>query len=352
MKKKKILFIILGIILVVVIGIVCFFSLNKTEYTLNLPKEADGFSSITLRQNDEVRIIEDSENIQNIMNKLAGTERVTYEASIQDIPMDTEAKISITFHGDKDSTIFIYQKKGKYYIEQPYNGIYEITEEEYNDISKFYQELKEEVTNLEQTSLTNRVNKLAPVDWLGKSFKTADLTDEELLRLGFSLFGPVQNFGFMDITFEDLNRTYIKGYFGREDVSPKDITCSCGKVISTYNSENDTFTWDNEFHYLDHKSNVYNEIKDMYKVEDKYIVLVYKIFSDLLINSSSTQYSFYSTYHDAVNKENVLFTVANEAEFTSALEALDDSQKVLYTLTFKRVSGSFKLVNYEINENN
>ena len=94
---------------------------------------------------------------------------------------------------------------------------------------------------------------------------------------------------------------------------------------------------------------MYNEIKDMYKVEDKYIVRVYKIFSDTMMNSSTTEYNFYSTYNDAVNKENILFTVTNESKFTSALESLDDNEKVLYTLTFKR-DGTFKLVNYEINK--
>lgn len=347
MKKKNIVFIMLGIILVMVIVVVCLLSLNKTEYTLILPKEAN---SITLRQNDDARTIEYSENIQNIMNKLTGMERTTYEKSVQDTPTNTEDEITIIFDDDKASTVFVYKKKNKYYIEQPHNGIYGITEEEYNDINKFYNGLREEVTNLEKNSLTNRVNKLAPVDWLGKSFKTADLTNEELLRLGFSLFGPVENFGFVDITFKDLNRTYIRGYFGREDVFPQDITCSCGKVISTYNSENDTFTWDSELHYLEHKSNVYNEILDMYKIEDKFIVKVYKIFSDVMVNSSTTEYNFYSTYNDAADKENVLFTVTNESEVASALESLDDSKKVLYILIFKQ-DGTFKLVNYEISDN-
>lgn len=86
----------------------------------------------------------------------------------------------------------------------------------------------------------------------------------------------------------------------------------------------------------------------MYKVEDKYIVEVYKIFPDLLKNSSTTQYNFYSTYNDAANQQNALFSIANEDEFTNAVESLDDSQKVLYTLTFER-NGTFKLVNYVIN---
>ena len=351
MKKKLIYIFVLFACIGAVIGIFCYNTLNKTEYTLNLPKEAENYLSITLEQNDDSRKIETTENIQSILNKLVGTDRITTEESIQDIPnnMEESLKIDIEFDKGAISTIFIYKKADKYYIEQPYNGIYEITQEEYNEILKFYQDLKVEVTNMEKTSLTNRVEKLDPVDQIGKSFKTSELTNDELLRLGYSLFGPSKNFGFVDTTFEDLNKTYIKGFFGREDAQAKDIICSCGEVISTYNSSNDTYTWDTQFHYLDHKSDTYNQIKDMYKIEDKYIVEVYKIFPDILKNSSTTQYNFYSTYNDAANQENILFTVANEDEFTNALENLEDSQKVLYKLTFER-EGTFKLVDYEINE--
>lgn len=348
MKKKKGIFIMIGIVLVIVISVIFCFSLNRTEYTLAIPKEADSFTSIIIERNDEIVPIENSENIQNLMNILSNKERTTYEESIQDFPVNADGVIIITFNDTKSSTLFLYKKNSKYYIEQPYNGIYEITKEEYNEIRDFYQGLKEEVTNMEKTSLTTRVEKLEPADWLGKSFKTEDLTNEELLRLGFELFGPTKNSGFVDITFTSLNKTYIRGYFGREDASPKDITCSCGKVITTYNSGNDTFTWDSEFHYLAHRSSVYNEILDMYKVEDKYIVRVYKIFSDTMENSSIDKYNFYSTYNDAVNKENILFTVTTEDEFTSALSSLENDKKVLYTLTFKK-DGTFKLVNYEIN---
>lgn len=351
MKGKLIFILVLFMCIGAVLGIFCYNTLNKTEYTLNLPKEAENYLSITLEYNNDERTIETSENIQNVLNILVSTERITTEESIQDSPTDVEEELEIDIAFDKGatSTIFAYKKADKYYIEQPYNGVYEITQEEYNDINKFYQDLKVETTKMETDSLTKRVDNLAPVDQLGKSFKTSELTNDELLRLGYSIFGPVKNFGFLDITFENLNRTYIKGFFGREDATAKDILCSCGETIATYNSSNDTYTWDQEFHYLNHKSDTFNEIKDMYKIEDKYIVEVYKIFPDLLMNSSTTQYNFYATYNDAANQENALFTVTNEDEFTNALENLDDSQKVLYTLTFKR-DGTFKLVNYEINK--
>lgn len=350
MKKKLIFIFVLFCCIGAVLGICCYNFLNKTEYILNLPKEAENYINITLVSDNDSRTIETSDNIQKLLNKIVGIERITTKESIEDIPNDMEKCLKLDILFDKGatvSTIYVYKKADKYYIEQPYNGVYEITEEEYNDINKFYQDIKEEVTELEKLNIIKRIEQLNSVDQLGKSFKTSELTDEELLRMGYCSFGPVKNFGFIDTTFEELNKYYIKGNFGIEVSQPKDIYCSCGQVISKYNSSNDKYTWDQEFHYLNHKSDAFNEIKDIYKIEDKYIAEVYKIFPDLLMNSSTTQYNFYPTYNDAVNQENVLFTVTNEDEFTNAVENLDDSKKVLYTLTFKR-DGTFKLTNYEI----
>ena len=58
---------------------------------------------------------------------------------IQDIPVNTEEKLKIDFHFVEKgtSTLFLYKRKNNFYIEQPYNGIYKITEREYEKIKKF-----------------------------------------------------------------------------------------------------------------------------------------------------------------------------------------------------------------------
>ena len=68
------------------------------------------------------------------------------------------------------------------------------------------------------------------------------------------------------------------------------------------------------------------------------------------MNSNPTQFNFYPTYNDAVNKTNVLFTVTNEDEFENAVKALDDSKKTSYTMTFKLVKVSYTLVEYTIHD--
>ncbi len=317
---------------------------SKTTYTLDLP--AENIAAISLEKSGDLRTIKKAENIDTIIRLLTGSGRTTTAESIQDSPVDTVyMKIDVRY-ADKTSTVYVYEKGGKQLIEQPYNGIYEISEDEFKAIDDFYIGLKQDVGQLYKDNIVSAVKKLNPVDEHGKSFNPADFTNRELLRYAFLQFNPKGN-GFIDISFENLNRTYIKGSFGIETATPEDITCSCGQVIAKYNSSTGNFTWDKQFHYIDHKSDTFNEIKDIYRIEDTYYIELYKIFPDLMINSSTEQYRFYASYNDAKNLAEPLFTVTNADEFTQAVNTLDDSAKTVYKLTFVRNSG-FKLADYEI----
>ena len=50
--------------------------------------------------------------------------------------IDDEIKVDFHFIEAEVSTIFVYKKNNSYYIEQPYNGIYQISGDEYNSIEK------------------------------------------------------------------------------------------------------------------------------------------------------------------------------------------------------------------------
>lgn len=58
---------------------------------------------------------------------------------MQDYPVNAEniMKFELQFKEQGTSTLFVYMKKDKYYIEQPYNGIYRISGDEYNSIQKY-----------------------------------------------------------------------------------------------------------------------------------------------------------------------------------------------------------------------
>ena len=141
MKNRNVLFTVLGIIVLVVLMIGVFYHFrDRRTYTLNLPK-LEKLESISLKQNEKNVIIDDKEKMQDILYILNGTKRVTKNESVQDVPINTnnEIQIECNFIETGKSIIFVYNKNNSYYIEQPYNGIYQISGDEYNSIEKLIQ---------------------------------------------------------------------------------------------------------------------------------------------------------------------------------------------------------------------
>ncbi len=317
---------------------------SKITYTMILPQR-EAVSDILIEKNGDERRVEQEENIKVVLNILNGAGRSTQKPAGAEKP-EVEGLLHIAIQAEEITELYIYSDGKGGFIEIPNSGKYEITAEEFESINSFYDELKQPVSELDRTSIKNAVKKLSPLDQRGKSFKPEELTNRELLRYAFLQFNPKGN-GFTNISFESLARTYIKGSFGIEDAVREDIVCSCGQTMAVYNSVNDIYTWDEDFHYLDHKSEAFNEIKDMYMIEDRLIVELYKIFPDLMMNSSPKQFNFYPTYSAAARQKNPLFTVTDEREFTEAVNTLDDGRKTKYRLTFVR-EGTLKLIDYRI----
>lgn len=115
-----------------------FFSIHSRAYHLNLPSP-DALSALTLVQQDgEERVLLDGD-AEDMLQTLTGNGRTTRTESIQDAPVNVDGwiKVDFNFRSGGASTLFVYQKAGKCYLEQPYNGVYRISGDEYNSIEKF-----------------------------------------------------------------------------------------------------------------------------------------------------------------------------------------------------------------------
>ena len=136
MKKEKMIFII--ILLVCVGGALGILYFNKSSYTLNIPSD-DSVYNINLEQNGKKIEVSKQDKIKDIIYIISEVKRTTTNESIQDSPINVENEIKIDFKykENKTSTVFVYKKKGKYFIEQPYNGIYRISPDKYNSIEKY-----------------------------------------------------------------------------------------------------------------------------------------------------------------------------------------------------------------------
>ena len=139
MKKGKMIFIIILLVCVGgVLGILYFNKINKYSYTLNIPSD-DSVYSINLEQNGKRIEVSGQDKIKDIIYIISEVKRTTTNESIQDSPINVENEIKIDFEYEenKNSTVFVYKKNGKYFVEQPYNGIYRISPDEYNSIEKY-----------------------------------------------------------------------------------------------------------------------------------------------------------------------------------------------------------------------
>lgn len=138
MKKLKIFLLIIGVI--AVLGAIFFLiDFNNDEYTINLFKleEISSIAIDTLSQYDNKKEFKDEESIKEIYDVF--TDKKTHIESINDVPVNPDILYFIKFKNiaGNSKSAYIYKKGNQYYIEQSYNGIYKITEDEYSRIEKF-----------------------------------------------------------------------------------------------------------------------------------------------------------------------------------------------------------------------
>ena len=111
---------------------------KEKEYILTIGKleEVSSITIDTLAQKDNIKEFDDKTSINAIYNIFS--DKTTNVESINDNPSNPDVLYLVKFnHSDGDSkTAYAYKKGNKYYIEQPYNGIYQISEEEYKSIEK------------------------------------------------------------------------------------------------------------------------------------------------------------------------------------------------------------------------
>ena len=140
MKKKRksnSFYLVIALLLFVVVGVVIWYKYeNRQVYIPDIPNSYN-LSSIAYELESGFITIADEERTDVILNGLYDLDLKTKSESIQDYPVDVEGLVSIRFYYKEKDTVgnlYVYRKKNKYYLEEPYNGIYKITEEEYNYI--------------------------------------------------------------------------------------------------------------------------------------------------------------------------------------------------------------------------
>lgn len=107
---------------------------GKKAAPITLP-QADKITSVDITFAENTVSHSDKTWISEIIADISSSEP-TKKESVQDVPQ-VESYIKIDFRHEKGTiTIFAYEDRGKYYLEQPYQGIYKIDR-------KLFERLKE-----------------------------------------------------------------------------------------------------------------------------------------------------------------------------------------------------------------
>ena len=110
--------------------------LGRRTYRLNLPSSADVTEAVLRWEDGEETHLAGREAVGAVTGLLLGDGRTTTRESVQDAPVRAEncIQIDFIFSGGGASTLFVYEKRGARWLEQPYNGIYAFSEEEFGDL--------------------------------------------------------------------------------------------------------------------------------------------------------------------------------------------------------------------------
>lgn len=109
---------------------------GRQALPISLPN-ADTVLSVQVTQDQQNETHTDPHGIQALLSQLSGAQPTRRE-SVQDFPQaEHPIRIDFSLADGTTSTIFAYERDGRYYLEQPYQGIYQITEQQYAHLEDF-----------------------------------------------------------------------------------------------------------------------------------------------------------------------------------------------------------------------
>ena len=127
MKKYVSIFLCLACVLTLV-------ACGKKADPITLP-QTDEITSIDITVGENTVSHSDKTWISEIIANISSSEP-TKKESVQDVPQ-AESYIKIDFQFETGtSTLFAYKDSGKYYVEQPYQGIYKIDSQLYSRLQE------------------------------------------------------------------------------------------------------------------------------------------------------------------------------------------------------------------------
>ncbi len=106
---------------------------------LELPDKDKNYI-IQIEHGDFYKLCTEPEEINEVLDIFADAKNTNTE-SINDFPHNVSDLITINLIMDeRTDTYYVYKQKSKYYIERPYNGIWELESQKYNTLKNYFAE--------------------------------------------------------------------------------------------------------------------------------------------------------------------------------------------------------------------
>ena len=132
MKKANLFF----LITMIVIG--CVLSGCAEKNNAEIVKEPSNLQEINLTlYNGKSINVTKSEKIQDIV-KVINSAESTNEESAQDVPNADQYRRIVLVSKEDERTLYYYEREGKYYIEEPYVGIYQCDQ----DLNSYFKSIE------------------------------------------------------------------------------------------------------------------------------------------------------------------------------------------------------------------
>lgn len=135
MAKKN--WIIAGVVLILVMGGYFIYRYtNRVVYNVGI-KESD-IKSIMISYKSKKINFDTADQIKSIFDEINGVESSLETESVNDSPTNADEYITIRINDTTGTkVIYVYEKDNNYYLEQPYNGIYQIDGNIYQSIYRY-----------------------------------------------------------------------------------------------------------------------------------------------------------------------------------------------------------------------
>lgn len=131
-------------LITIIVCLISFLVLSAcvSKKKLILP-EPETISVISLQKSisGEIKTISNREEISELIKEIQKQSKSTTFESLNDQPTNVKDYIIIKFYHqneEKDSVVYLYTKKKRQYIEQPYAGIWEVNPDMANRIEEFF----------------------------------------------------------------------------------------------------------------------------------------------------------------------------------------------------------------------